>query len=64
MNIRYRVELSETERTEIQTMLSGGKDAVRKLKRAQGIFLVARHGTPRSTRITPPLYQSQQQLTH
>src|SRR3954470_14151317 len=35
MNIRYRVELSETERTEIQTMLSGGKDAVRKLKRAQ-----------------------------
>ena len=29
MNIRYRVELSETERTEIQTMLSGGKDAVR-----------------------------------
>src|SRR5215212_11611058 len=35
MNIRYRVELSETERTEIQTMLGGGKDAVRKLKRAQ-----------------------------
>ena len=35
MNIRYRVELSETERTEIQTMLSGGKHAVRKLKRAQ-----------------------------
>src|SRR3982750_1590503 len=35
MNIRYRVELSETERTEIETMLSGGKHAVRKLKRAQ-----------------------------
>src|SRR3982751_1454801 len=35
MTIRYRVELSETERTEIQTMLSGGKHAVRKLKRAQ-----------------------------
>jgi transposase len=35
MNIRYRVELSETERTEIQTMLSGGRHAVRKLKRAQ-----------------------------
>jgi transposase len=35
MNIRYRVELSETERTEIQTMLSGGRHAARKLKRAQ-----------------------------
>src|SRR5258705_10217601 len=35
MNIRYRVELSEAERDELTTMLSGGKHAVRKLKRAQ-----------------------------
>src|SRR5215217_5228663 len=33
-------------------------------ERAQGIFLVARHGTPRSTRITPPLYQTTQHMTH
>ena len=33
-------------------------------ERAKGIFLVARHGTPRSTKITPPLYQSPQQMTH
>src|SRR3954468_16637014 len=35
MNIRYRVELSETDLTEIQTRLSGGKHSARKLKRAQ-----------------------------
>src|SRR5215210_2322044 len=35
MNIRYRVELSEAERTELQAMLSGGRHAVRRLKRAQ-----------------------------
>ena len=35
MNIRYRVELSEAERTELQVMLSGGRHAVRRLKRAQ-----------------------------
>jgi hypothetical protein len=40
MNIRYRVELSEAERDELTTLLSGGKHAVRKLKRAQ-ILLVA-----------------------
>ena len=31
---------------------------------AQGIFPVARHGTPRSTRITEPLYQFPRQTTH
>src|SRR5215218_1274179 len=31
---------------------------------AQRVFSVARHGTPRGTRITPSLYQSPQQLTH
>src|SRR3954471_3301219 len=35
MNIRYRVELSEVERGELRAMLSGGKHAARKLKRAR-----------------------------
>ena len=35
MNIRYRVELSEAERDELETLLSGGKHAARKIKRAQ-----------------------------
>ena len=35
MNIRYRVELSEAERSELQAMLSGGWHVARKLKRAQ-----------------------------
>ena len=43
MNIRYRVELSQTERAELSALLSGGKHAVRKLKRAQ-ILLAADAG--------------------
>jgi transposase len=43
MNIRYRVELSQAERDELNTMLSGGKNAARKLKRAQ-ILLAADAG--------------------
>ena len=35
MNVRYRVELSQTERTELTELLSGGKHAARRLKRAQ-----------------------------
>jgi transposase len=35
MNIRYRVGLSEAERGALRAMLSGGKHAARKLKRAQ-----------------------------
>src|SRR4051812_32899939 len=31
---------------------------------AQRVFAVARHGTPRSTRIIPSLYQSSRQMTH
>jgi hypothetical protein len=34
MNVRYRVELSQAERGALTTMLSGGKHAARKLKRA------------------------------
>jgi transposase len=43
MNVRYRVELSQTERAELTTLLSGGKHAARKLKRAQ-ILLAADAG--------------------
>src|SRR3954467_10407103 len=43
MNIRYRVELNEARRAQLTSMLSGGKDAVRKLKRAQ-ILLAADAG--------------------
>jgi transposase len=35
MNVRYRVELSQAERDQLTGMLSGGKHAARKLKRAQ-----------------------------
>src|ERR1700704_6620817 len=43
MNIRYGVELSEAERSELATLRSGGKHAARKLKRAQ-ILLAADAG--------------------
>jgi transposase len=44
MNVRYRVELSQTERAELTALLSGGKHAARKLKRAQ-ILLAADAGS-------------------
>jgi len=43
MNIRYRVELSQTERDELKGLLCGGRHAARKLKRAQ-ILLAADAG--------------------
>jgi hypothetical protein len=43
MNIRYRVDLSDTERTELTALLNGGKHAARKIKRAQ-ILLAADAG--------------------
>ena len=43
MNIRYRVELNQSERRELTTLLSGGKHPARKLKRAQ-ILLAAGAG--------------------
>ena len=43
MNLRYRVELSQTERAELTALLSGGKHAARKLKRAQ-VLLAADAG--------------------
>jgi hypothetical protein len=44
MNIRYRVELNQTERAELTALVSGGKHAARKVKRAQ-ILLAADAGT-------------------
>jgi transposase len=43
MNVRYRVELSQSERAELMQLLSGGKQAARKIKRAQ-ILLAADAG--------------------
>jgi transposase len=43
MNVRYRVELSQDERDELTDLLSAGKHAARKLKRAQ-ILLAADAG--------------------
>src|SRR5271166_1136790 len=43
MNVRYRVELNQSERDEVTALLSGGKQAARKLKRAQ-ILLAADAG--------------------
>ena len=43
MNVRYRVELSQSERAELIQLMSGGKQAARKLKRAQ-ILLAADAG--------------------
>jgi transposase len=43
MNIKYRVELSQSEREQLNALLSGGRHASRKLKRAQ-ILLAANDG--------------------
>lgn len=43
MNVRYRVELDHAERTELGALLSGGRQAARRLKRAQ-ILLAADAG--------------------
>jgi transposase len=48
MNIRYRVELSEAERLELEGLLSGGKHAARKVTRAQ-ILLAADAGVSDET---------------
>jgi len=48
MTIRYRVDLSEAERAELEALLRGGRHAARKLKRAQ-ILLAADAGMPDDT---------------
>jgi hypothetical protein len=45
MNIRYRVTLSDEERTQLQALLNGEKAQVRQVKRGQ-ILLAAEQGTP------------------
>src|SRR5882672_9649911 len=44
MNVRYRVELSQSEHGELAALLSGGRHAARRLKRAQ-ILLAADAGS-------------------
>ena len=48
MNVRYRVELTQAEREELTALLSGGKHAARKLKRAQ-VLLAAEAGVDDET---------------
>jgi len=48
MNVRYRVELTQAEREELTVLLSGGKHAARKLKRAQ-VLLAAEAGVDDET---------------
>ncbi len=43
MTIRYRVNLSEAERSELKSLVTGGKFPIRKVKRAQ-ILLAANTG--------------------
>src|SRR5690242_13886081 len=45
MTIRYRVDLSEAERIELEALLRGGRHAARTLKRAR-ILLAADSGVP------------------
>jgi hypothetical protein len=52
MNIRYRVDLNEAERNELSALLSGGKHAARKLRRAQ-ILLAADAGASDETIASP-----------
>lgn len=48
MNVRYRVTLSVEERAQLQSLVSGGKGRVRRLKRAQ-ILLAAEAGASAET---------------
>ncbi|QSZ11012.1 hypothetical protein J3P71_28015 (plasmid) [Rhizobium leguminosarum] len=48
MNIRYRVELSQFEREQLNALLIGGRHAARRLKRAQ-ILLAANEGVSDAT---------------
>src|SRR3954466_163306 len=45
MNIGYRVDLSDAERSDLEALLHGGRHAARTLKRAQ-ILLAAEAGVP------------------
>jgi Winged helix-turn helix len=45
MNIRYRVTLTAEERHQLQALLSGGQEPVRKIKRAQILLAADAHST-------------------
>ena len=51
MNIRYHVELSEGERDQLATLLSGGRHSARRLKRAQ-ILLAAHDGVADDVKVS------------
>jgi hypothetical protein len=44
MNVRYRADLTQDERNELEALLSGGKQPARKLKRVQILLLAAGAG--------------------
>ena len=50
MNIRYRIELSQAERSKLTALLNGGKPSARKLKRAQICWLPTRAPATRRSR--------------
>jgi hypothetical protein len=42
MNVRYRVDLSDIECTQVTALLDGGKHAARKIKRSQTLLAAER----------------------
>src|SRR4051812_15528783 len=48
----------------VRAAQAGQGDPLVRGKWAERVFPVARHRTPRSTRIASPLYQNSQQVTH
>ena len=67
MNIRYRVELAEDERRQLETLVTGGSRAVRKVKRAQILLAAAAgcsdEGIARTVRVgTSTVYRTKRQF--
>jgi transposase len=67
MNIRYRVTLTSDERQQLQTLVSGGKAAARKLKRAQILLAADAKSTDEAIALnvgvgTSTVYRTKQQF--
>ena len=67
MNIRYRVELAEDERRQLETLVTGGSRAVRRVKRAQILLAAASgcsdEGIARTARVgTSTVYRTKRQF--
>jgi transposase len=67
MNIRYRVELAEDERRQLERLVTGGSRAVRKVKRAQILLAAAAgcsdEGMARTVRVgTSTVYRTKRQF--